>query len=166
MSYIELPELTGTPASRIVALRESKELMKGEPEVSTGSIFGGSSTKPGAKGEAMDLIRLSTYIETGHDYLDTHPSGKRRPKITNVTVVAPVGGNPEQLEHFLEHVKDGSFLEFLDRMKKAEGVDVDDLIADLLGGPGKQDEGQPEQGEEEKSAADAADEDKPEPWKL
>ncbi|UOK18378.1 hypothetical protein SEA_BRUHMOMENT_62 [Arthrobacter phage BruhMoment] len=149
MSYIELPEVTGSAATRIEALRESKELLEGEALQSSAGAFGSSKKEYSLPG-ASELIRLATYIETGHDYRDTHPEGKRRPKITNVTVVAPVGANPGQLEHFLEHVKDGSFLEFLGRMKKAEGVDVDDLIADLLGGPEEAGD-QPEEGEKEES---------------
>lgn len=143
--YIELPNVDGTPASRIAALKEARELLKGEPKVAGAALFNGPTTTPGEVAGSTELVNLATYIETGHSYFDTHPTGKRRPKITNVTVVAPVGGNPEQLEHFLEHVKDGSFVEFLERMKKTGDVDVDDLIADLLKGE------QPEPAEDEKS---------------
>lgn len=120
--YVETPNVPGTTESRISALRESKELLKGEPEVTTGSIFGGGATKPGQQGEALDLIRLATYIETGHDYLDLHVEGKRRPIVRNmhVTVMAPQDAT-EGLEHLLSHIGDGSFSAFMeDLMTEAE----------------------------------------------
>jgi hypothetical protein len=148
--YTELPTITTSTASeRLQALRDAKDLMSGTEAGGVGAaLFGPTKTTPGASAPAIDgFIRLAEYITTGHDYRDTHPEGKRRPKITNVTVVAPVSATAGQLEHFLEHVKDGSFVEFLERMKKSEGVDVDDLIADLLSR-----DGQPEQADGEKSA--------------
>jgi len=112
--YLETPNVPGTPESRIKALKEARVLLKEEPEVTNGIVFGGGSTKPGAVAPAAELIRVATYIETGHDYRDTHPEGKRRPlqRITNVTVMAPEG----ELEHLMSHLEDGSFAEFLDDM--------------------------------------------------
>jgi hypothetical protein len=121
--YIEIPAVEGTPESRIAALRESRDLLKGEPKTTSPAIFGGGSTEPGQIAGSTELINLATYIETGHSYFDTHPTGKRRPKIVNqhVTVLAP-GGLPDQedIEHLLSHVADGSFEEFMqDLLKKA-----------------------------------------------
>ena len=116
--YTEIPNVPGTPQSRIAALKESRELLKEEPSTTKASMFGGETLNPGSVGSATELIRLATYIETGHDYKDTHPQGKRRPIIkqtTNVTVVDPSGMVPgdEDLAHFLHHVENGDFTEFL-----------------------------------------------------
>lgn len=102
--YVELPAVAGTPASRIEALKAAKPLVAG-----TTNLF----TTTGAK--ASDLVRLATYIETGHDYADTHPVGKRRPVVHNTTVHvhAADGVDPSDVEHFLAHVANGDFAEFL-----------------------------------------------------
>lgn len=151
--YIEIPNVPGTPESRIKAIQVAKTAVSG----------GGPFTAHSA--EATDLIRVATYIETGHDYLDTHPVGKRRPKIHNITVVAPVGATPGQLEHFLEHVKDGSFMDFVEEMKKTReeyaNADIDEIISDLFTRGAE-----PETAEDEESAEaapEAAPEEAPEP---
>ena len=97
--YLETANVPGTPESRIKALTAAKPMVSGSSFLSTSGAG------------AEDLIRLATYIETGHDYRDTHPDGKRRPlqRITNVTVMAPEG----ELEHLMSHLEDGSFAEFL-----------------------------------------------------
>jgi hypothetical protein len=118
--YTELPNVDGTPATRIAALKSARELLKEEPRTSNGAIFGGGSIEPGAVAGVTGLIRLSTYIETGHDYRDTHPEGKRRPiiKHTNVTLVAPPAVDAEDLEHLMSHISDGSFAEFMEEALK------------------------------------------------
>lgn len=121
--FIEIPAVDGTPESRIAALREARELLKEEPKTSAPAIFGGTTTDPGAVAGPSALIRLATYIETGHDYADTHPKGKRRPlvKNTHVTLVAPTGiPTPDDIEHLLSHVSDGSFGEFVEAMLKEQ----------------------------------------------
>jgi hypothetical protein len=122
--YVELPAVTASAADRLQALKDSQEILAGQPEVTSGGIFGGNSTKPRNIVDTDELIRLAEYITTGHDYKDTHPEGKRRPVIkhvTNVTVVAPPTVDPEELEHFLHHVENGDFSEFLkDMMEESE----------------------------------------------
>lgn len=132
--YTEIPNVPGTPESRIAALKESRELLKQDPKVTTPAIFGGGATEPGQVGDATSLIRLATYIETGHDYLDLHPTGKRRPiiKTTNVTVVAPNGvPSQEDIDHLIGHIENGDFAEFMDSIikeakEKSEDTDVPD----------------------------------------
>lgn len=131
--YTELPLIeTSTPAERLAALKDAKELMAGTPETSTGGIFGGATTKPRDFFDTAEAIRIAEYITTGHDYKDTHPAGKRRPvikKITNVTVMAPAGSSPTEadIEHLLSHMADGSFAEFVeDMVTKANTEDADD----------------------------------------
>jgi hypothetical protein len=121
--YIEMPNVPGTAESRIAALKESRQLLKGEAKVSGPAIFGGGATEPGPVAGSTELIDLATYIETGHAYVDLHPVGKRRPIVhhQHVTVLAP-GGVPDQedIEHLLSHVADGSFEEFMqDLLKQA-----------------------------------------------
>jgi hypothetical protein len=131
--YTELPAVPGTAESRIAALKESRELLKGEPATKP-VIFAGNGTEPGKVADSAELINLATYIETGHAYTDLHPTGKRRPKIVNVhaTVLAPPGIDTADLEHFLHHVENGDFSEF-----------VQDLIKDRP---------KPEQADDEQSA--------------
>ena len=119
--YIEIPAVEGTPESRIAALKESRELLKGEPKVTAAGMFASAGTIGGDVAGPGDLIRLATYIETGHDYRDTHPEGKRRPiiKNTHVTVMAPQGMSPD-VEHLLSHLGDGSFAEFLEDLIKEQ----------------------------------------------
>ena len=119
--YVEIPAVEGTPESRIAALREARDLLKGEPKVTTAGMFGSGGTIGGEVAGSSDLIRLATYIETGHDYNDTHPTGKRRPiiKNTHVTVMAPQGAT-EGLEHLLGHINDGSFAEFMEDLIKEQ----------------------------------------------
>lgn len=133
--YVELPAVPGTAESRVAALKESRQLLKGEPKTTNPAIFGGGSTEPGTVAGPAELIRLATYIETGHDYIDLHPVGKRRPIVKNihVTVMAPPSISPEEMEHFMHHVKNG---------------DVADFFEDLL----KQAADQPESDDDEKSA--------------
>lgn len=122
--YIEIPNVPGTPESRLAALKESRQLLKGEAKVSGPAIFGGGVTEPGDVASSTELINLATYIETGHSYFDTHPTGKRRPiikQVTNVTVVAPPSVDTEDLEHFLHHVENGDFTDFLKDVMKAAG---------------------------------------------
>jgi hypothetical protein len=120
MSYIEIPAVPGTAESRLSALKESRQLLKGEPKTTSPAIFGGGATEPGAVAGSTELINLATYIETGHAYADLHPTGKRRPKVVNVhaTVVAPPGIDTADLEHFLHHVENGDFSEFVQDLIK------------------------------------------------
>lgn len=126
--YLETKNVPGTPESRIAALKESRELLKGDPKVSGPAIFGGGSTDPGSVAGSTELIRLATYIETGHDYVDLHPTGKRRPiiKNTTITVVAPPMVDAEDLEHLISHVKDGSFSEFMEDLLKEQPETADE----------------------------------------
>lgn len=118
--YVEIPAVEGTPESRIAALREARELLKGEPKTTSPAIFGGGSTEPGEVAGSTELLNLATYIETGHSYFDTHPTGKRRPIIKNIhmTMMAPPNLDVDDLAHLIEHVKDGSFAEFVEDMLK------------------------------------------------
>ena len=111
--YVELPAVTATPADRLQALKDAKQLLVGSPKTTTGFFAG--SVEPTDAVDPDNMIRVAEYITTGHDYKDTHPDGKRRPIIrtTNVTVMAPVGVDTEDLEHFLHHVENGDFTEFL-----------------------------------------------------
>lgn len=109
--YLELPAVDGTPASRIEALKAAKPLLASSTIISNTAA------------SATELIRVATYIETGHDYADTHPAGKRRPIIKNTTVHVHAAGEPseEDVEHFLHHVENGDFADFLeDAMKQAQ----------------------------------------------
>lgn len=82
--FTELPLIeTSTPAERLQALRDAQQILAGQPEVTTGGIFGGGSTKPRNVVDTNEIVRLAEYITTGHDYRDTHPEGKRRPIIHN-----------------------------------------------------------------------------------
>lgn len=131
--YIEIPNVPGTPESRLAALKESRELLKGEPATKP-VMFAGNSTEPGKVAESAELINLATYIETGHAYADLHPTGKRRPiiKTTNVTVVAPNGvPSQEDIDHLIGHIENGDFAEFMDSIikeakEKSEDTDVPD----------------------------------------
>lgn len=88
-----LPEVTSTPEERLAALRESKALLFVPAAFSSGGI---STAKVEGKAPSVDeLLRVAEYITTGHDYLDTHPKGKRRPLIQNVNVHAV--GMPEEV---------------------------------------------------------------------
>jgi hypothetical protein len=120
--YLELPAVTATPADRLQALKDSKVLLAGSPKTTTGFFAG--STEPTDAPNPDNLIRLAEYITTGHDYKDTHPEGKRRPvinQVTHVHVIAPPTLDTEDLEHFLHHVENGDFSEFLkDAMQAAE----------------------------------------------
>ena len=141
MSYIEIPNVEGTPESRIAALRESRDLLKGEAKTTGPAIFGGGSQEPGQVANSTELINLATYIETGHSYFDTHPTGKRRPiqKNIHVTVVAPPSVTPDDMEHFLHHVRNGDVAEF-----------VEDFLKDVA-------KDQPEQGDAEESPESGSD---------
>jgi hypothetical protein len=76
--YTEIPTITtSTPAERLQALKDAKELLAGSPEVTKGGIFGGDSTKPRDVFDTTEALRLAEYITTGHDYKDTHPTGRR-----------------------------------------------------------------------------------------
>lgn len=118
-----LPEVTSTPAERLDALKEAKALLF-VPSVESKNIFGTSASA--AKAPATpDLFRVAEYITTGHDYLDTHPTGKRRPLIQNVSVTAV--GMPEDVakqflgDDFLNELKD-----HLPKRRKAESDPDDD----------------------------------------
>lgn len=133
MSYTELPLIsTSTPAERVQALRDARELLTAQPGETTGTIFGGGGKEAVYAPAPDELLRLAEYITTGHDYADTHPVGKRRPieKHMHVTVVAAGLPTPDDIEHLVSHIKDGSFEEFLkdaqeqfekDNDKPAEG---------------------------------------------
>jgi hypothetical protein len=125
MSYTELPNVPGTAESRISALKEARELLKGDPKVTSPAIFGGGATEPGKVAGPYELISLATYIETGHDYSDLHPVGKARPKIVHQHVTVVAGGAPskEDIEHLLHHVENGDFAEFMnDMIREAEAA--------------------------------------------
>lgn len=132
MSYIELPNVEGTAESRIAALRESRDLLKGEPRVTTPAIFGSGGTVGGEVADSAELINLATYIETGHAYADLHPTGKRRPLVRNihVTLVAPGAPDQEDIQHLIGHIKDGSFAEFVEDMLKREADQPDAADSD------------------------------------
>ena len=87
-----LPEVTSTPEQRLDALREAKALLF-VPTAESNGMFGKSSSS--SVPATMELMRLAEYITAGHDYLDTHPKGKRRPIIQNVNVHAV--GMPEEV---------------------------------------------------------------------
>lgn len=70
---------TSTPAQRLQALKDARDLMQGTP-ASGGMVqaFSGTSATTGLGGgeeSVSSAIRLAEYIVTGHDYADTHPSG-------------------------------------------------------------------------------------------
>lgn len=140
--YLEIPAVDGTPESRIKALQTAKPLL----------TSGGPFSATGAP--SLDLIRVATYIETGHDYLDTHPQGKRRPvikEVTNVTVVAPPTVDQEDIEHLIHHVENGDFADFLkDVVAEAEAAQTE---ANFTKGLWKD---KPETAENDKSADDDA----------
>lgn len=121
MAYTELPTIsTSTPAERLQALQDAKDLMSssGTQGGLTEVFFGKTRSAPGASTEVIDgFLRLAEYITTGHDYQDTHPVGKRRPiiKQTHVTVMAAGAPSQEDIEHLLEHLKAGDFLEFMEK---------------------------------------------------
>lgn len=77
--YNELPSVeTSTPAERLQALKDAKELMTSSPSGGLASAFIGEQ-KPGVGGKPSaitSLIRVAEYISTGHDYRDTHPTGE------------------------------------------------------------------------------------------
>lgn len=145
--YTEIPNVPGTPETRIAALKESRELLKQEPKVAAPAIFGGgtTTTEPGPVAGSTELINLATYIETGHSYFDTHPVGKRRPiiKNTTVTVVAPNGApSQEDIDHLLSHIENGDFEDVMESLIKEAK----------------------EARHEAESTKDAPDEEKPNPW--
>lgn len=125
--YVELPMIeTSTPDQRLEALRNAKELLAGSPVVKSGGPFSGSNTEPQDLVSPTEMIRMAEYITTGHDYRDTHPEGKRRPvikQVTNVTVMAPQGVDTEDLEHFLQHVENGDFTEFIRNVRDADAAE-------------------------------------------
>lgn len=119
--YTELPLIsTSTPVERIAALQTAKDLLTSTPGKTSPAIFGGGSTETVHAPETFEMIRLAEYITTGHDYRDTHPEGKRRPiikNITKVTVMAPAHApepTREDVEHFLHHVENGDFADFIE----------------------------------------------------
>lgn len=130
--YVELPAVTATPADRLQALRDARALLTTTPGETKPAFFGGGSVETVYAPDTAELLRLAEYITTGHDYRDTHPAGKRRPIIntTNVTVVAPPAVDNEDLEHFLHHVENGDFTEFL---KEAMAQPVKDEDAESAG---------------------------------
>lgn len=93
-----LPEVTSTSAERLNALKEAKALLF-IPGAEVTGPFSKSSTQPVAP-QPDELFRVAEYITTGHDYLDTHPKGKRRPLIQNINVTA-VGMPQEVAEQFI-----------------------------------------------------------------
>jgi hypothetical protein len=103
-----LPEVTSTSAERLAALREAKALLF-VPGAEVTGFLSKSSTQPIAP-QPAELFRVAEYITTGHDYLDTHPKGKRRPVVQNVSVHA-IGMSEEQAEKFVGD-------DFLDELTK------------------------------------------------
>lgn len=123
-----------TPKQRIKALWEARALLSDTPGQTKPAIFGGGSVDPVASPDPTEMIRIAEYISTGHDYRDTHPKGKRRPLITNVTVMAPPAMDTEDLEHFLHHVENGDFSDFVkDMMAARPAPDSPDEDDDDLG---------------------------------
>jgi hypothetical protein len=139
--YTELPLIeTSTPAERLAALKDAKELMSGAKPGGFGALFADGPAGPGSSTTAIDgFIRLAEYITTGHDYKDTHPEGKRRPIIrnTHVTVMAPPSFGPDDLEHFMHHVKNGDVADFFEDLLKdaAEKPETADDEKSAEGGP-------------------------------
>ena len=113
-----LPEVTSTSIERLHALKEAKALLF-VPAAESKGLFS-QSTGGGSAPQTPDLFRVAEYITTGHDYLDTHPKGKRRPIIQNVTVHAV--GMPQGVA---EQLLDDKFLDHL-LSHAAEGKPVDD----------------------------------------
>lgn len=131
MAYAHLPNIdTTTPEQRLQALRDAKELMSGNGNNGgvIAAIAGNAKAAPGTSVEAISgFLRLAEYITTGHDYLDTHPTGKQRPIVNNthVTVVAPPNLDEADVEHLVSHIKDGSFMEFMKDLMDDDGHDSD-----------------------------------------
>ncbi|ALY10588.1 hypothetical protein FDH86_gp053 [Arthrobacter phage Tank] len=75
--YNELPTITdSTPAQRLQALKDARDLVAGEaPKSGLVAAFGSDAPKGAGATSAEALIRLAEYITTGHDYADTHPTG-------------------------------------------------------------------------------------------
>lgn len=121
MAYTELPTITtSTPAERLQALQDAKDLMSssGTQGGLTEAFFGRTKSAPGTSTEVIDgFLRLAEYITTGHDYKDTHPEGKRRPiqKHMHVTVMAAGAPSQDDIEHLLSHLKDESFIDFINK---------------------------------------------------
>lgn len=123
-----LPEITSTPAERLQALKDSKDLMSGAQPGGFSALFASSGSTPGHGNDAIDgFLRLADYITTGHDYLDTHPKGKRRPKIyqQHITVHA-VGMSPEEAEKAEKLFHSDEFLSKFDD----QFHDIDDDMGD------------------------------------
>lgn len=136
MAYVELPEISAsTPAERLKALQDAKDLMSssGTQGGLTEAFFGRTKSAPGTSSGVIDgFLRLAEYITTGHDYADTHPVGKRRPIINeqHITVMAAEVPSEEDLEHFLEHVKNGDFADFIAEQMQAAEQDDDSKTDD------------------------------------
>ncbi|QWY81351.1 hypothetical protein SEA_RIZWANA_54 [Arthrobacter phage Rizwana] len=80
--YTELPEVKATTAAeRLTALQDARDVIAGAP--SSGGFAAAMFGEGGKKGVGDlpggvdQLIRLAEYITTGHDYKDTHPTGRR-----------------------------------------------------------------------------------------
>lgn len=130
MAYAHLPSIENTtPEQRLQALKDAKDLMSGSTTGGVISAIAGSQkSTPGTSIEAISgFLRLAEYITTGHDYLDTHPEGKRRPIVNNtsITVVAPPSFDEDDLQHMVAHIKDGSFMEFMKDMMEEDAPDAD-----------------------------------------
>ena len=71
---VELTDEVGTMEDRIKALDKSKDLLAGTGG-GLASVFSGTAVSKGGSQypEPTPLMRLATFIVTGHDYLDTHP---------------------------------------------------------------------------------------------
>lgn len=134
MAYTDLPLITtSTPAERLQALKDSRDILASKPEEVKPTIFGGGSAKHAPAPAPEDMLRLAEYITTGHDYKDTHPEGKRRPiqKHMHVTVMAGGAPSQEDIEHLLSHLKDDSFLDFIsEQMRSKDDDSKDDGKAD------------------------------------
>lgn len=108
-----LPEVTSTSNERLAALKEAKALLF-VPTAESNGMFGKSSSS--SVPATMELMRLAEYITAGHDYLDTHPKGKRRPIVQNVSVHAI--GIPEGVA---EQFTSDEFLDSLnEQMRKSK----------------------------------------------
>lgn len=105
--YNELPFVSAvTPAERLQALKDARDLVAGEP-AKTGLVaaFGTIESRGAGATSTEALIRLAEYITTGHDYDDTHPHGKR---FTEALELMRVQGKERRKDHkaFMEDHSD------------------------------------------------------------
>ena len=72
--YRPMSSPESTPAERVKALKDAKELMSGNAPGGIVGAFGGSKQAPGTGAEVITgFMRLADYITTGHAYEDNRP---------------------------------------------------------------------------------------------